>query len=480
MVLADTTQILDYSGRDFSATFERQLDQLSVDVPELTDRNHSDGGVSLIRLNSREQDQLHFYLDLIFSEGFLESSWFKQDSIRLARLVDCKPKLASGALTRLELSRTDNPVYNDTEISIPKNTSFNREDGLNFLSVQDVVIPVGETTVLVDAIQGVFIDVVLSSDDFIYTDLTNFPKYNMGKNVAHGTITLTHSNDTILWDEVDSFWRSKPSDYHFSTELFADDFNGEQDTVFLVLGDGNRGASTPLTNMHLTYVRTDGPLGNVGSGVVTFYPNAYASVLTVTNIVSSTGGANCESHELFKLRVPEVTRAQRRAVTLEDYSALVKSIPGILDCQAIDRNSLSTYPWEFVVLYILPEGGGATPSLLLSEVESNLYDWGHLNSWGGRYVVLDAVPVPINVTIRLSVSSGYVVESVRLNVITAVNACFSPENVSIGSDFSFSALNVACSRVQGVNWVEFDAPTQDYNISFGEIPVVGTVSVVVV
>lgn len=477
--LADSTQILDYSGRDFAATFERQITQLSQDVPELTDRNHSDGGISLIRLNSREQDQLHFYLDLIFAESFLDTAWFKQDAIRLARLVDCKPKLAAGAYTRLKLTRTNNNVYDDTDISVPKNTSFTREDGIGFVTVQDVIIPVGVMDVYVDAIQGTFVDVRLTQDDFIYTDLTDFPKYNMGKNVAYGTITVSHSNDSLDWTEVDSFWRSRASDYHFSTELFADNFNGEQDTVFLVLGDGSKGHSVPDTGIHLTYIRTDGALGNSGSGVVTIYPNAYVNVIEVTNIVSATGGSDCETHAAFKDRVPEVTRAQRRAVTPEDYEALVKSIPGVADCQAVDRNLLTVYPWEFVALYILPEGGGVTPPLLMTEIKDQLIRWGHLNSWSGRYLVKDAVTVPVDVTARLNVAQGYLVESVRANVIAAINNCFSIPNVAIGSNFSFTLLNVSCNRVPGVNWIEFDTPRADVSINYGEMPVVGNVSVVI-
>ena len=476
--MPDSTQILDYSGRDFTATFERQITQLGNDVPELTDRNHSDGGISLIRLNSREQDQLHFYLDLIFAEGFLDTAWFKQDAIRLARLVDCKPKLASGALTRLQITRANNSVYDSQSITIPINTSFTREDGLGFVTLQTVVIPVGVESVYVDAMQGVFVDVLLTSDDFIYTDLTSFPKYNMGRNVAYGTVSVYHSNDTIQWSGVDSFWRSRASDYHFSTELFADNFNGEQDTVFLVLGDGTKGRSIPDTGIHLTYIRTEGASGNLGSNVVTIQPNNYINVIEVTNIVSATGGSDSETHAVFRERVPEVTRAQRRAVTPEDYDALIRSIPGVADCQAVDRNLLNTYPWEFVALYVMPEGGGATPSYLMTDINDHLKEWGHLNSWSGRYLVKDAVSVVVPVTARLNTVPGYLPESVRVAVIAAITNCFTLPNVSVGSTFSFTDLNVACNRVAGVNWIEFDTPKADVPITYGEIPVVGDITVV--
>jgi phage-related baseplate assembly protein len=310
--------------------------------------------------------------------------------------------------------------------------------------------------------------------------MSNFLKYNMGRNVAYGSITLTHSGDTIEWDYVESFWRSRASDYHYTTELFADDFNGEQDTVFLVVGDGSKGHSVPETGMHLTYIRTDGSLGNSGSGVVTIYPNAYTNVIEVTNVVSATGGSDAEAHEVFRERVPAVTRAQRRAVTPEDYEALVTSIPGVADCQAVDRNLLPTYPWEFVALYVLPEGGGVTPPILLTEIRTQLQEWGHLNSWSGRYLIRDATTKSIDVTARLNSAPGYLAESVRVAVIAAISNRFVLPNVSIGANFSFTSLNVDCNRVEGVNWIEFDTPKEEVSITYGEIPTVGIITVTLV
>ncbi len=474
------TQILDYSGRDFTATFERQISRLNQDVPELTDLNHSDGGISLIRLNSRELDQLHFYLDLIFSEGFIESALFLQDAIRLARLVECKPMLASGALTRLLITRVDNSNYNNIVINIPVFTSFSREDGVGFVTLQSVAIPVGVQSVYVDAMQGVLVDVVITPTDFVYPDLTGNPKYNMGSGVAAGSVVLTHSEDTIVWQEVESFWRSMPSDYHYSLELFADEYNNETNTVFLVIGDGTYGASVPETGLHLRYIRTDGAAGNSGSGVVNLYPNTFVGVITVTNADYATGGSDVETLSSFKDRIPAVVRTQRRGVVLEDYEALVKSIPGVADCQAIDRNLVTYYPWEFVALYVVPVGGGALPGALYDTIMQQLQSWGHLQSWSGRYLLQSVTEIVVPVSVRIGVLAGYLPASVQAAVVLAIQSCFTLDRISVGSPLSFSLLHTACSRVVGVSWVEFDAPTTDVAISFGELPIVGDVLVTVI
>jgi hypothetical protein len=110
---------LDYSGRDYTANFEWLLTLLQNDVPELTDFNHSDAGISLIRLLCSETDQLGFYLDEVFGEGYVTSAKFMQSLIDLGHLVDCPPKLMSPARTTLRLTIKQYEPYVLEVVDIP-------------------------------------------------------------------------------------------------------------------------------------------------------------------------------------------------------------------------------------------------------------------------------------------------------------------------------------------------------------------------
>ena len=84
------------------------------------------------------------------------------------------------------------------------------------------------------------------------------PKYNLGKNVSAGTVRVSSDSGNTLWTEVDSFYRSFDDDNHFKLELYADLYDGETDTVYLVLGNGEHGLGVPITSLNVSYIKTDG------------------------------------------------------------------------------------------------------------------------------------------------------------------------------------------------------------------------------
>jgi hypothetical protein len=108
-----------------------------------------------------------------------------------------------------------------------------------------------------------------------------------------------------------------------------------------------------------------------------------------------------------------------------------------------------------------------------------LREWGHLGSWDNRYILLDAVAVPINITCRVNVSSG-VGSTVQNNVYQTILGLFSPDKNRLNGKFDFTGLNVTASRVAGVNWIEFDEPKTYVSLGIGQYPVPGIITVNVV
>jgi uncharacterized phage protein gp47/JayE len=470
----------DFSGRDYTSNYEWLLTLLQQDVPEFTDFNHSDAGISLIRLLSREGDLLNYYLDEAFSEGFQPTARFKQSLIELGKLVDCSPKLASAAIAVLVLTRIDDSYYNTQPITIPRGTIFRRTDGVAYTCLEETVMPVGTNTVSITVIQGQLITRVLSSEDFTETDLTGHPKFNLGKNVAARTATLSHNDGFSIWSEVDSFFRSFSSNLHFKLELYADEYNGQTDTVFLVLGNGEHGSSVPDSSLSLSFIKTDGPTGNTGANTITEIEGNLNYQITCSNLLSVSGGGVPEDIESFRRRLPFMVRAQQRGVTREDYETLVSAIAGVADCQTLDRNQAQDYPWEYIAIHVVPEGGGPLSDNLNAVISSQLLSSGCLGGWRGRYVLLNAIPVTIPISCRINVAPGYSAGPVQTALYSTIAGLFVVRRGVIGNNFSFSTLNVAAGRTPGLNWIEFDTPTTDVVIGYGEYPVLGDISITVV
>ena len=460
-----------YTGRDFTSEYNRLIALLQSELPEYTDLNHSDAGIVLLRLLARETDQLNNYIDRVFSEGFLQTALFKQSLIELGRLVDYLPELPSAATTTLLLTRQ---FGIEEDIPIAQYSEFTRSNGLIYTNL-DAATLTGDT-ISIDVVQGEMVTVTKRSTDFTQTDWTGRLKLNLGAGIAAGYVTMQHGTTPVYtWTEVDSFWRSTATDRHFMLEL------DEDDNIWMVVGDGTSGATLPtLTDITISYLVTDGKAGNCGAGLITGKPESVTGlVMSVSNTVVANGGSDAESIESIRRNIPRVTRTQRRGVTLEDYEALIEHMSGVLWCQALDRNTLDYYPWEFVSLYVVPDGGGPMSDNFKNSILSELQDWGHMQNWSQRYLLVDAEEYPVDVTVRIGVSPGYNSNTVSAAVITSLNELFAIDMRGIAEPLSFTDLHYAVQNTTGVSYCEFTTPINDITPGDGAIITPGTFTVTV-
>lgn len=461
-----------YTGRDFTSEYNRLIALLQSELPEYTDLNHSDAGIVLLRLLARETDQLNNYIDRVFSEGFLQTALFKQSLIELGRLVGYLPELPNAATTTMQVTRQ---FGIEGDVTIAQYSEFTRSNGLKYINLTEEVMT-GDT-ISFEVTQGEITELTLRSTDFSQVDWSGCPKYNLGAGVAADSVTITHgTSPTYTWTEVDSFWRSESTDFHFLLEL------DENDEVWLVTGDGNKGTALPtLTDISVTYIVTDGKSGNCGAGVITGMPESLIGYVSgVTNTIIANGGADAESTESIRRNIPRVTRTQRRGVTAEDYEALIEHIPGVLWCQALDRNSIDAYPWEFVALYIVPDGGGPMSTNFKNTVLNEMRDWGHMLNWSERYLLRDADEYPVDVTVRIGVSTGYNSNTVSAAVVSSLNTLFDISARGIGESLTFTELHYAVQNTTGVSYCEFTTPIADISPGDGSIITAGTFTVTVV
>lgn len=456
-----------FSGRDFTAEYNRLLALLKIELPEYTDWNHSDAGIVILRLLARETDQLNDYIDRVFAEGFIATAQFKQSLVDLGRLVGYLPTLWSPASTRIRFTRIEGVTG---AVSIPQYTPVLRSDGLSYLTVEAVALQSGDDTVEVGAIQGEVNTLNITENDFDVTDWSGRPRYNLGTGIMSGYVSISHGSPATEWAEVDSFWRSWPEDFHFLLEL-----NGDTDEAWLVVGDGTQGYGLPDGAVEIEYVTTSGASGNAGAYTVTTVPESLAELVTATNIEVATGGASPETIASLRQQIPAVTRTQRRGLTKADYEALVGHIPGVLHVSALDRNDSTEWPHEHVVIYVVPEGGGPMSTLLQSQILSECGTWGHLGAWHNRYILKDAVELPTNITCQIGVVQGYTSEGVKSAVVDALTSFLSADQRTIGGSITLTELHAVVSAVSGVAWEEFLSPVTTILSGMGQIITPGTI-----
>lgn len=453
-----------YTGRDFTSEYNRLIALLQSELPEYTDLNHSDAGIVLIRLLARETDQLNNYIDRVFSEGFLQTALFKQSLIELGRLVDYLPKLSSAATTTVMVTRNSEV---DEDIIIPANCLFSRTNGIVYTNTEAQTMT--ENNMLLNVVQGEVLAITKTSADFEIVDWSGFYKINLGSGVVSGYVSMQHGTSPVYtWEEVDSFFRSTLSDNHFLLEL------DENDDVWLVA----RHQPPTLTDISISFLKTDGKTGNCGAGLVINIPNELAGYISsVTNTSIANGGSDAETVSSIRENISKVARTQRRGVTVEDYQTLVSQVSGVLWCQCVDRNNSGDIPYLHVFLYVVPSGGGPISNALREKILNKLQSWGHMQNWTNRYVIQNAEECPVDVAVRIGITAGYNSSTVIASVMSSLTDLFDVENRGISEPLSFTELHYAVQNTTGVSYCEFTTPLTDVFPGNGEIITSGSFTV---
>lgn len=135
--------------------------------------------------------------------------------------------------------------------------------------------------------------------------------------------------------------------------------------VYVNFGDGVAGAiPTKESTIKAVYIAGGGTVGNVGAGVINSFgaipltssaATALKSVIIgITNPLPATGGADPETNDSIRLNAPRALRSLNRAVTLQDFSDLALSVPGVAKANATATNRSN------VTLYVAPTQSGTS------------------------------------------------------------------------------------------------------------------------
>jgi predicted phage baseplate assembly protein len=145
----------------------------------------------------------------------------------------------------------------------------------------------------------------------------------------------------VCWHEVPDFYGSGSRDRHY----VLDHLTGE-----IQFGDGLNGLIPPIGtgNLRLTRYQTGGgTAGNKPAGTIVQLKTTVPYVDKVTNTEAATGGADAETLDSLRDRVPRTIRHNGRAVTLEDYEDLAMlASPAVARTKCIPLLNLLKNPLE--------------------------------------------------------------------------------------------------------------------------------------
>jgi uncharacterized phage protein gp47/JayE len=351
-----------YLDRNFLQIKRRILTRMGETVPEVTDHSDSNILVVVIEAFAGVAEMLNYYIDNMAREAFITTCRRYSSAVKHTRLIDYRIKSkipASVDITLSFLNNDDSPYQTVAQTTIGSGKIFKTENGTEFISIKDIVVPIGTSIINIPCKQ----QTLVSGDILGVTNDQADQLFSLGTDYAHDSVEITIGGDP--WTLVPTLGRSGPLEKVYIVEVSA---NKE---AFIKFGDGINGAiPTSGQNLVANYYTTLGTLGNVEVGTITnifSIINVGSDKLQSYNFFKAVAGTDFEDIERIRRSAPLSLRTLERAVTRSDYQDIALLAPGV------DKAKVFFNCGKYVYLYISPNGGGLASTGLCTDVK-NYFD----------------------------------------------------------------------------------------------------------
>ena len=395
--------------------------------------------------------------NLAVNEGFLETAVLRENVVKLARLLGYTPKSARSATTTVDISvQTVFPYPLTVTMAAGLVLNFTGLDNNNFV----FSLP-NDSTVSVDSLTGIatFKNVVLSEGLFLKDTFVrntnerqrfiltnpNADTSSMIVKVTSGTIQERYlqATDITKIDSTSKVYFLEESELGVPEVLFGDGVIGKN------LEDGDV--------VEVKYTTSSGSSANglkVFENIGTFRDNALNSItsgITITVLSFPDGGAAEESTESIKFSAPKFYSAFGRAVSTQDYEAIVPQIyPNVGSIACYGGEEAEPPQYGKVFLAIKPKNAD---KLSLSEKNSVLKKLREYSVAAIQPTIIDPSILYVDLVSfvyynpNITRRDASQVKNVVLNALTVLNN--SGEYNKFGGKFKFSKVQKIIDDSEG-------------------------------
>jgi len=339
-----------------------------------------------------------FNTNMVVNELFIDSATLRDNVVAIAKQLGYRPKSATSPTAYISFSVTYANPTTDTQLILKKGTGFvtsYNNIAYNYVVLDDVKAQVANNT-------AVFTNVLLREGTqltatFTVNTTTKSQRFILDNpNIDTNTIRVkvfpsggSFSEPYLVSDNI--LGVDSTSKIFFLNEI-------EDERYELIFGDGILGKKLENnTIVEVSYLLTSGPESNgvktfVYSGVLENQNNANPGQfsITVNSTVASSGGEKIESTKKIKFNAPKSYGTQDRAVTSEDYSAIVRNIyPSTSDVIIFGGEDQVPPQYGKVFIVLKPNDAAYLTALTKKEIISQLK----------KYVVASVEPVIVDPSI---------------------------------------------------------------------------------
>ena len=339
-----------------------------------------------------------FNTNMVVNELFIDSATLRDNVVALAKQLGYRPKSITSPTAYVTFTVTYANPTTDTELILRAGTGFisNYDNTIyQYITEKDVKaqvtnqkatfsnVPIREGTKLTNTFT---VNTSLSSQKFVLDN----------RNIDTNTISVkvfptggSFSESYLLAENIIGI--DSTSKIFFLEEI-------EDQRYELIFGDGVLGQKLDNgSRVEVTYMTTSGPASNgvksfVFSGVLEnpsgVSPNAVA--ISINSAVPSSGGEDIETTKNIKKNAPRAYGTQDRAVTAQDYDAIVRRVyPATSDIIIFGGEDQDPPEYGKVFIVLKPKDASFLTSITKSEIVEELE----------KYVVASVQPVIVDPSI---------------------------------------------------------------------------------
>jgi hypothetical protein len=328
-----------------------------------------------------------FNTNMVVNEMFLDSATLRDNVVAIAKQLGYRPKsaTASRAVVTSTLSYTSPNAPATALLRRGKAfTALFDNTVYQYSVLDDVRVPVNNGIAIMENVE-IFSGNIVTDYHTVNSTLRNqrFLINNLNTDTTSIRVKVFQSAQASsfeLYDYAENILNVSPqSKVFFLTEI-------EDENYEIQFGDGVFGRK--LENgeyVEISYLTTPGPVTN-GAKVFSFNgvledpsvtnQNLNAVSITVTSLTTveaSAGGENSESLDRIKFNAAKNYATQDRAVTAEDYKAIVRNLyPSVADITAFGGEEDSPPEYGVVKIVIKPKYATALTSYTKKDLETKL------------------------------------------------------------------------------------------------------------
>jgi hypothetical protein len=321
-----------------------------------------------------------FNTNMVVNELFIDSATLRDNVVSIAKQLGYRPKSITSPVAYISFNVNYSNNTTDKELILKKGTGFNT----NFDNKIYRYVVTDDVKAQVVSNVATFTNVPIREGNEVTNTFnvnsTSSQRFVLdNQNIDTNTIKVkvypsggSYSENFLLAENILNVDGSSKVFYLEETE---------DERYEIITGDGVLGQKLDSgSRLEVSYIVTNGPESNgvksfIFSGVLEnpdgVTPNSFT--VSITSVIPSSGGEEIESVNKIKYNAPKSYGAQNRAVTAQDYGAIVRNVyPAISDIIVFGGEEQDPPSYGNVFIVIKPSNAAYLTSVTKKEIVSKL------------------------------------------------------------------------------------------------------------